>query len=160
MDRDNARAEERIRLLAKNTDALIAKLDTLVNRIDTAKVNENRELAEYYERQFAEASVEFMNGVETILDEWYVLKGIQRPSADQERLEPDMLDEIHRTVVSIVQSASRLAPQTAANMMERAGEAPDPSKTAPPEPMGTDAAADSRVQTVRKKDKGGFYVTG
>ena len=163
MDRDNTRAEERIRLLAKNTDALIVKLDTLVNRIYTAKVNENRDLVEYYERQFAEASVEFMNGVETIQAEWYVLKGIQRPPPEQERLEPDMLYEIHRTVVSIVQSASRLAPQTAmdVNMMELVGEAPGSRKATPPESEGTDVTADSpRVQTIRKKDKEGFDVTG
>lgn len=160
MDRDNAQTEERIRLLAKNTDVLIARLDTLVNRIDTAKINENRDLVEYYERQFAEASVEFMNGVETILDEWYALKGVQRPPAEQERLEPDMLDEIHRTVVSIVQSASRLVPQTAVNMMELAGEAPGAVEITPTEPKETDAAADSRVQTASKKDKGGFDVTG
>jgi hypothetical protein len=115
---DTAQIEERIRAIAKDTDGLIVKLDTLTGRIDTAKTNDNRELAEYYERQFAEASVEFMNGVETILDEWYALKGTERPPADQEVLPPEVLDEIHNAVVAIVQGgppaqaqASVLAPR-------------------------------------------------
>ncbi|MDR1515300.1 MAG: hypothetical protein LBS45_06365 [Synergistaceae bacterium] len=103
---DTVQIEERIRSVAKDTDGLIMKLDTLVNRIDTAKSNDNKELVEYYERQFAEASVEFMNGVETILDDWYALKGTPRPPADQEVMPPELLDEIHNTVVAIVQGAS------------------------------------------------------
>lgn len=102
---DTIQIEERIRNVAKDTDSLIVKLDTLVNRIDTARSNDNSELVEYYERQFAEASVEFMNGVETILDEWYALKGTKRPPADQEVMPPELLDEIHNTVVAIVQGA-------------------------------------------------------
>ena len=94
---------ERIRISAANTDKLILKLDTLTNRIDTAKANENAELIEYYERLFAEASVEFLDGVESILDDWYALRGEERPPAQTERLSPEMLDSIHNTVVSIVQ---------------------------------------------------------
>jgi hypothetical protein len=100
---DRTEIEERIRHAAKNTDSLIVKLDTLTGRIDTARVNENKELVEYYERQFAEVSVEFMDGVETILDDWYALNGAPRPPADQEVLDGDMLNVIHNTVVDIVQ---------------------------------------------------------
>ena len=94
---------ERIRVSATNTDKLITKLDTLTNRIDTAKTNENAELIEYYERQFAETSVEFLDGVECILDDWYALKGEERPPVQDEYISPEMLDSIHETVVSIVQ---------------------------------------------------------
>jgi len=88
---------------AVNTDKLIVKLDTLTNRIDTAKSNENAELIEYYERQFAETSVEFLDGVESILDDWYALRGEERPPAQAEYISPEMLDSIHDMVVSIVQ---------------------------------------------------------
>ena len=94
---------ERIRVSATNTDKLITKLETLTGRIDTAKSNDNAELVEYYERQFAETSVEFLDGVECILDDWYALKGEERPSAQEEYISPEMLDSIHDTVVSIVQ---------------------------------------------------------
>ena len=94
---------ERIRMSATNTDKLITKLDTLTNRIDTAKSNENAELIEYYERQFAEVSVEFLDGVESILDDWYTMRGEERPPAQDEYISPEMLDNIHDTVVSIVQ---------------------------------------------------------
>ncbi|MDR1021458.1 MAG: hypothetical protein LBL73_11915 [Synergistaceae bacterium] len=113
---ETAQAEERIRVIAKETDSLIARLETLTSRIDTARANENRELVEYYERQFAEASVEFMNGVETILDEWYALKGTPRPPAGEEIIGPELLDEIHNTVVSIVQGIPAPVPQAAAPM--------------------------------------------
>jgi hypothetical protein len=106
---DAIQVEERIKALAKNTDGLIVKLDTLSNRIDTARANDNQELIEYYERQFSETSVEFMNGVETILDEWYALKGTDRPPADRETISPETLDEIHNTVVAIVQGVSAQA---------------------------------------------------
>jgi hypothetical protein len=99
----NQEIEERIRLTAQNTDKLIIKLDTLSDRMDMAKANENQELIEYYERKFAEASVEFMDGVETILDDWYELNGERRPDDGNEELAPDTLDEIHNTVVAIVQ---------------------------------------------------------
>lgn len=102
--------EERIRLIAHNTDGLITKLDTLTNRIDTAKVNENQELVEHYERQFAEASVEFMGGVEAMLDDWYALRGVERPPAEEEELSPELLDEIHNTVVAIIQGLSAVRP--------------------------------------------------
>jgi hypothetical protein len=98
----NAEVEEHIRLTAVNTDKLIVRLDTLTNRIDTARANENRELVEYYERQFEEASVEFMDGVESILDGWYALRGEDRPSAQVEYIAPQTLEEIHNAVVSIV----------------------------------------------------------
>ncbi len=94
---------ERIKSAAKNTDALIAKLDTLTNRIDTAKVNQNEELVKFYQNQFAEISIEFMDSVESILDGWYELRGETRPPAEQEDLTPEMLDEIHNTVVNILQ---------------------------------------------------------
>jgi hypothetical protein len=113
---DTAQIEERIRAIAKDTDGLIVKLDTLTGRIDTAKTNDNKELVEYYERQFAEASVEFMNGVETILDEWYALKGTERPPADQEMLSSEVLDEIHNAVVAIVQGGTYQAAQADALM--------------------------------------------
>ena len=112
---------ERIKNVAKNTDSLIAKLDTLTNRIDTARANENPELVEYYENQFAEVSVEFMDSVETILDDWYALQGEKRPSAEEETLTPEMLDEIHSTVVGIVQGLSLELPEgkRAAGLRER-----------------------------------------
>lgn len=100
---NKAEIEERIKLGAKNTDELITKLDTLTARIDTARANENPELIEYYERQFAETSVEFMGGVEGILDDWYLLRGESRPPANMEQLTPEDLDVIHSVVVSIVQ---------------------------------------------------------
>ena len=131
---DKNSLEERIRSLAGSTDKMITKLDTLTNRIDTAKVNENQELVEYYERQFAEASVEFMNGVETILDDWYALKGVERPPAEEELLSPEMLDEIHSTVVGIVQGLSVASPE--GSPLLRAGI----------EDMGKDLAAMSDAQ--------------
>ena len=94
---------ERIKMSATNTDKLIIRLDNLIDRIDTAKSNENTELIEYYERQFAEASVEFLDGVESILDDWYALKGEERPPVQDENITPEMLDSIHDTVVAIVQ---------------------------------------------------------
>jgi len=94
---------DRIKTSATNTDKLIIRLDTLISRIDTAKSNENAELVEYYERQFAEVSVEFLDGVETILDDWYALRGEERPPAQDEYITPEMLESIHNTVVSIVQ---------------------------------------------------------
>jgi hypothetical protein len=127
---DTESVENRIRLLASSTDNLIARLETLSGRLDTARANENQELAEYYERQFAEASVEFMNGVETILDEWYELKGTKRPPSDVEVIEPEVLEEIHNTVVSIVQrlplpaAAPLVVPQPAAASVEVAIAAP------------------------------------
>jgi hypothetical protein len=158
---DNGRVEDRIRILAKNTDGLIARLETLTGRIDSAKANENQELIEYYERQFAEASVEFMNGVETILDEWYILKGQTRPPADQEVLEPDMLEEIHRTVVSIVQGAPITA-QDASALRSRIGGALG-STDASPARIDSPAAsaAQAREPKAPDKDAGGRVdVTG
>ena len=110
---DRTVISERIRNVAKNTDGLIAKLDTLTNRIETARANENHDLVEYYENQFAEASVEFMDNVETILDGWYELRGERRPSADEEMLTPEVLDEIHSTVVGIVQGLAMNLPEDA-----------------------------------------------
>jgi hypothetical protein len=147
---DSAPIEERIRTLAKNTDSLIVRLDTLSSRIDTARVNENQELVEYYERQFAEASVEFMDGVETILDEWYALKGIPRPPADQEILAPEMLDEIHGAVVAIVQGMPA-APATVKPLADEDGKELDASIAAP-EPTALTAQG---VTKSRKKGPGG-----
>ena len=94
-----ADVKDRIRRIAQNTDGLILRLDNLTNRIDVAKRNENSELVEYYERQFADVSLEFMEGVETMIDDWYLLKGIPRPPAEEENLSPEILDEIHGTMV-------------------------------------------------------------
>ena len=111
----NGEVEERIKHTALNTDKLIVRLDTLTNRIDTAKSNDNRDLVEYYERMFAEASVEFMDSVESILDDWYALKGEARPHAEREYLSPETLNEIHNTVVSIVQGLPVVMPEHAAD---------------------------------------------
>lgn len=129
-----AEIEERIRLAAKNTDLLITKLDTLTGRIDTAKSNQNQELAEHYERQFAETSVEFMDGVECILDDWYSLNGETRPAVDLERLSPEVLDEIHSAVVGIVQGlqfSSETGPSLRAALAETALEDVPQRKAAP-----------------------------
>lgn len=119
---DKVGIEERIRVIAQNTDSLIARLDTLTNRIDTAKVNENQELVEYYEKEFAEAAVEFMDGIETIIDDWYRLRGEQRPTDTAEPLQPEMLDELHSTVVGIVQGLSVAYPEQAGRVTEKLGE--------------------------------------
>lgn len=95
--------ESRIKNTAANTDKLISRLDTLTGRIGAATANDNRELVEYYERQFAEASVEFLDGVETILDDWYALRGETRPPAREEYISPEDIENIHNAVVSIVQ---------------------------------------------------------
>ena len=127
---------ERIRVSATNTDKLIIKLDTLSNRIDTAKTNENTELVEYYERQFAEASVEFLDGVECILDDWYTLKGEERPPAQNEYISPEMLDSIHDTVVSIVQGLpvdiQGSIPTTEPDLSSPEGETPEIYTSSPP----------------------------
>jgi hypothetical protein len=127
MSSRNPEIEERIRIAAQNTDKLILRLDTLTGRIDTARTNENQELVEYYERKFAEASVEFMDGVETILDEWYALNGEARPNDGSEILLPETLNEIHSTVVAIVRglplpdylasSASSVSPVSPAGLI-------------------------------------------
>jgi hypothetical protein len=114
MSHEQEKIEDRIRRTAVNTDKLITKLDTLTNRIDTAKANENRELVDYYERQFAEASVEFLDSVETILDDWYALRGEARPPAQSEYIAPETLEAIHETVVSIVQGLPAAMPETPA----------------------------------------------
>jgi hypothetical protein len=103
MSGEQAKTEERIKQTAMNIDNLIVRLNTLTNRIDTANANKNAELTEYYERQFAEASVEFMDSVESILDDWYVLNGGTRPPARMENISPEMLENIHNAVVAIVQ---------------------------------------------------------
>jgi hypothetical protein len=107
----NGEVEERIKQTALNTDKLIVRLDTLTNRIDTAKSNDNQDLVEYYERMFAEASVEFMDSVESILDDWYALKGEVRPHAESEYLSPETLNLIHNAVVSIVQGQPVVMPE-------------------------------------------------
>jgi hypothetical protein len=129
----NEKAEERIRHTALNTDKLIARLDTLTNRIDTAKSNDNQDLAEYYERMFAEASVEFMDGVESILDDWYALRGEARPPAEREYLSPETLDVIHDAVVSIAQGLPVTMPELLAsgNETDDAMEINIPRQTGP-----------------------------
>ncbi|MDR1581339.1 MAG: hypothetical protein LBS35_13365 [Synergistaceae bacterium] len=106
----NEEVENRIKNTALNTDKLIVRLDTLTNRIYTAKSNNNQDLVEYYERMFAEASVEFMDSVESILDDWYALKGEARPPAEKEYLPPEILNAIHNAVVSIVQGQPVVMP--------------------------------------------------
>jgi hypothetical protein len=113
MNENQAAIEERIKKTALNTDNLIVRLNTLASRMDTAKTNNNSELTEYYERQFAEASVEFMDCVESILDDWYVLNGEVRPQARMEYIAPETLDVIHNAVVSIVQGLSPELPAPA-----------------------------------------------
>jgi hypothetical protein len=112
MSVNHSETSERIKRTALDTDRLIARLDTLTNRIDTARANNNAELAEYYEGQFAEASVEFMNDVESILDDWYALNGGARPPAQTEYIAPETLDAIHNAVVSIVQGLPLELPDT------------------------------------------------
>jgi hypothetical protein len=153
---DRIEIEDRIRSVARNTDTLIVKLDTLTERIDTARLNENQELVEYYERQFAEASVEFMDGVETILDDWYALNGVQRPPADREVLEDEMLDMIHSTVVGIVQNTPGAAPRSqdvpipiqapdAAPVRQAVTVSEDPAEMPPPPARRTKAGPRSKV---------------
>ena len=125
---ENEEIVERIRMSAANTDKLIIRLDTLANRIDTAKSNENAELVEYYERQFTEVSVEFLDGVESILDDWYALRGEERPPAQTEYISPEMLESIHATVTSIVQELPvDIHAQASAPASEQS--APEPDKT-------------------------------
>ena len=97
---------DRVKRTAKNTDDLIKRLDVLSGRIDIAQKNENRELVEYYERQFAETSAEFMGGIETMIDDWYLLRGETRPEASVESLSPEILEEIHGTIVALIHGAS------------------------------------------------------
>lgn len=151
--------EERIRVLAKNTDSLIVRLDTLTNRIDTARVNQNQELVEYYERQFADLSVEFMDGIETILDSWYTWRGAVRPPAGEEAIDSQMLDEIHNSVVGIVQGISAAYPQVTDATMARldtmrqasSGEAEDSPEEATPQ---------MRPRRVRKDTGNKVDITG
>ena len=112
---------DRVRRIAKSTDGLIARLDTLSNRIDTAAKNDNRELVEYYQKLFTEVSAEFMGGIETMIDDWYQLRGEKRPVSSEEYLSQEMLDEIHSAMVNLVHGASvesvvlnRLKPAAAA----------------------------------------------
>lgn len=95
---------DRIRATARNTDELIARLDSLNARINSAHEGDDEELAKYYEDQFAEVSLEFMDGVETIIDSWYELRGETRPAAEDEMLTPEDLDHVHEMVVGIMHS--------------------------------------------------------
>lgn len=99
---DKTLVENRIKNIAKNTDSLIAKLDTLLGRIETANSNDNKELVAYYENQFNEVSVEFMDGVESMIDGWYELRGEKRPPAEDEDLSDEALEQIHTAVVNII----------------------------------------------------------
>ena len=151
---DQNAISNRIKTVAKSTDGLIAKLDSLANRIDTARANENQELVEYYENQFAEASVEFMDSVETILDDWYTLRGERRPPSDQESLTPEMLDEIHSTVVGIVQGLALDLPEPG-----RASGLRDKVDSSGPKvgdaQVGIEEAALPPARTRRRKGPGG-----
>lgn len=99
---DKSPVIERIKRIAQNTDALIAKFDSLLGRIENARNSGNSDLVNYYENQFTEVSVEFMDGVESIIDGWYELRGETRPAAEDEDLSLETLDDIHDVVVNIM----------------------------------------------------------
>jgi hypothetical protein len=82
---------------------------------------------------FAEASVEFMDSVESILDDWYALKGEARPPADMEYLSPETLNTIHDAVVSIVQGLPVVMPEplTPSHETDAAREINIPRQTGP-----------------------------
>ena len=103
---ERAQLEERIRLCSSNSDQLIIRLNTLAERIDTAKGNNNQELVAHYEAEFAKVSMEFMAGVETILDDWYALNGQQRSRMENIPLTGDALQTLHAHVLHIVSGAS------------------------------------------------------
>ena len=111
---ERAQLEERIRLCSSNSDQLIIRLNTLAERIDTAKGNNNQELVAHYEAEFAKVSMEFMAGVETILDDWYALNGQKRSRMEDIPLTGDALQNLHAHVLHIVSgpsAATAVAPQ-------------------------------------------------
>ena len=111
---ERAQLEERIRLCSSNSDQLIIRLNTLAERIDTAKGNNNPELVAHYEAEFAKVSMEFMAGVETILDDWYALNGQKRSRMEDIPLTGDALQTLHAHVLHIVSgpsAATAVAPQ-------------------------------------------------
>ena len=103
---ERAQLEERIRLCSSNSDQLIIRLNTLAERIDTAKGNNNQELVAHYEAEFAKVSMEFMAGVETILADWYALNGQQRSRMENIPLTGDALQTLHAHVLHIVSGPS------------------------------------------------------
>ena len=103
---ERAQLEERIRLCSSNSDQLIIRLNTLAERIDTAKGNNNQELVAHYEAEFAKVSMEFMAGVETILDDWYALNGQKRSRMEDIPLTGDALQTLHAHVLHIVSGPS------------------------------------------------------
>ena len=115
--------EERVRRVAARTEKLITSLDTINNRIETAKLNDNADLVEYYEQEFNKTSVEFMTGVESLLDDWYSLQGRTRSRAAEEFLSEDDLEDIHSAVVRIVMG---LSPEVR-DRVEMVSESPVPS---------------------------------
>lgn len=92
---ERAQIEERIRACSLNSDQLIVRLNTLADRIDIAKGNNNAELVAHYEEEFAKISMEFMAGVETILDDWYALNGQNRSRMEDIPLTGDALQTLH-----------------------------------------------------------------
>lgn len=113
---ERAQLEERIRLCSSNSDQLIIRLNTLADRIDTAKGNNNPELVAHYQEEFTKVSMEFMAGVETILDDWYALNGQKRSRMEDIPLTGDALQTLHAHVLHIVSGNSAsipLAPRSA-----------------------------------------------
>ncbi|GHV53315.1 hypothetical protein FACS1894216_11080 [Synergistales bacterium] len=154
---DSPNIKNRIKATAQVTDKLIGRLDSLATRLDAAKKGDNQELAEYYERQFIDTSVEFMNGVETILDGWYELKGVPRPPADEEIISEDELDEIHGTVVSILHGTEIPDPLIHDAEFRKDGEG---SANEPLSPKEFPPASSARTDTPPPKKKSGVDVTG
>ncbi len=98
---ERAQIEERIRLCSSNSNQLIIKLNTLAERIDIAKGNNNAELVAHYEEEFTKVSMEFMTGVETILDDWYALNGQTRSRMEDIPLTGDALQTLHAHILHI-----------------------------------------------------------
>ncbi len=91
----------RIRLCAQRADELIETLAVLADRADDAAGSGNKDVAAYYEEEFTKSSVEFMDGVETILDEWHALRGGNGTRDANRRLSPDEISDIDNVVESL-----------------------------------------------------------
>ena len=87
------------------TQSLITKLNTLADRIDIAKKNNNAELVAYYEEEFTKVSTEFMTGVEVVIDDWYALNGHKRVRMDNEPLGEATLNALSAKVAEITGAA-------------------------------------------------------
>lgn len=83
------------------TQSLIIKLNTLADRIDIAKKNNNAELVAYYEEEFTKVSTEFMTGVEVVVDDWYALNGQKRVRMANEPLGESALNALSAKVAEI-----------------------------------------------------------